>query len=290
VALPHLGRMPFGSEASGVRGVFIHKNVLGWYAGLCLVALVGLYADGTYLSRRLVVVAMAVAGLCLMLSTSVTALLAATAALTLIPFYAALRRHHGVGRAMLVVAFLQALVFLGIGLSELLVPTMEWLGKDATLTGRVPLWHLVDEEIGRNLFLGYGYQAFWTEASPEAWRVWARVGWMAPHAHSGFRDVLLNFGLFGFLVLVATVARALRQGAALFCARPEEGWLWLNLVIVWLLVLNLAESVMLIQNDFLFVLFATAILSVGLRAPDLAAPPPGSSFRRGALPYPDPIG
>ena len=235
-----------------------------------------------------------VASLCLMLSTSVTALLAAAAALALIPFYAALRRHRGVGRAMLVIAFLQALVFVGIALSELLVPTLEWLGKDATLTGRVPLWHLVDEEIGRNLFLGYGYQAFWTEASPEAWRVWARAGWMAPHAHNGFRDVLLNFGLLGFLVLVATVARALRQGAALFCARPEEGWLWLNLVIVWLLVLNLAESVMLIQNDFLFVLFATAILSIGLRAPDLAAAPrsmavalPSGGVHR---PAPDPIG
>ena len=137
--------------------------------------------------------------------------------------------------------------------------------KDATLTGRVPLWHLVDAEIGRHLVFGFGYQAFWSEANPAAWRLWASAGWNAPHAHSGFRDVLLNFGLVGFVVIAATIGRAMRQGAALHCGQPEKGWLWINLLMVWFLVLNLAESVMFVQNDALFVLFAAAILSCGLR-------------------------
>lgn len=276
VAVPHLGRMPVEAEAQGVRGVFIHKNVLGWYAGICVLALVGLLGDGGYLSRRLVLVALGAAGLCLVASASMTGLLATAAALALIPFYGALRRHRGIGRTMLVLLFLQAVAFLGIALTELLVPTLEWLGKDATLTGRVPLWRLVDAEIGRHLLLGSGYQAFWTEANPEAWRIWFKAGWMAPHAHSGYRDVLLNFGLIGFLVLAVTLVRALRQGAQLYCREPQEGWLWLNLLIGWFLVLNLAESVLLVQNDFLFVLLATAILSAGLRAPEIAPPGPAA--------------
>ena len=48
-----------------------------------------------------------------------------------------------------------------------------------------------------------------------------------------------------------------------------DGWLWLN-VIVWVfLVMNLTESLFLVQNDFLFVLFATALLMFGLRAPEI---------------------
>lgn len=296
VAVPHLGWMPPGHEASGVRGVFVHKNVLGWYAGVCLLALVGLY-DGGYVPRPLVLAGMAAAGLCLALSTSMTGLLATSVALALLPLYAALRRHHGIGRAMLALVSLQVAAFLGVALAEFLVPTLEWLGKDATLTGRVPLWHIVDEEIGRHIFLGVGYQAFWTEANPDAWRIWARVGWMAPHAHNGFRDVLLNFGLVGFLVLAVTIVRAVRQGAALHCDRPGEGWLWLNLLVCWFIVLNLAESVMLAQNDAMFVLFATAILSFALRASEPArveAPawivPAAPPFGRAAAARSDPIG
>ncbi len=270
VAIPHLGRMPADAEASGVRGVFIHKNVLGWYSGLCILALLGVLFDGRFVSRRLVIAAIGVAGVCLLLSTSMTGIAATVAGVALLPFYWALRRHRGIGRTMLVLVFLQCVALLAIGLSELIVPTLEALGKDATLTGRVPLWHLVDAEIARHLILGFGYQAFWTEANPEAWMVWFKAGWQAPHAHSGFRDVLLNFGLVGFVVLAFAISRALRQGAALYCRRPEEGWLWLNLLVGWFLVLNVAESVMLVQNDFMFVLFATAILSFGLRSPERA--------------------
>jgi exopolysaccharide production protein ExoQ len=90
---------------------------------------------------------------------------------------------------------------------------------------------------------------------------------MAPNAHSGFRDVLLNFGLIGLVVLFVVIVRAVRQGAALYYLAPKEGWLWLNLVIAWFVVTNLAESVMLVQNDFMFIIVATAILSFGLRTP-----------------------
>jgi len=266
VALPHLGWMPADAVASGMRGVFIHKNILGWSAGLCILALIGVM-DGGYLPRPVALLFIAVAAVCLIASSSMTSLLATVAAVALIPFYAALRRNAGIGRTLLVLLFFQAMAIIGVYLAEFLVPTLEALGKDATLTGRVPLWRLVDAEIGRRLFLGFGYQAFWTEANPEAWYIWGRVGWMAPNAHSGFRDVLLNFGLIGLVVLFVVIVRAVRQGAALYYLAPKEGWLWLNLVIAWFVVTNLAESVMLVQNDFMFIIVATAILSFGLRTP-----------------------
>ncbi|MGO7785777.1 O-antigen ligase family protein, partial [Rhizobium ruizarguesonis] len=72
---------------------------------------------------------------------------------------------------------------------------LEALGKDATLTGRVPLWELVDLEISDRWMFGYGYQAFWTVANPEATRIWLKIGWASPHAHNGYRDILLSFGI-----------------------------------------------------------------------------------------------
>jgi hypothetical protein len=84
---------------------------------------------------------------------------------------------------------------------------------------------------------------------------------------------LLNFGLIGLVIVAFVVVRAVRQGATLYCRAPEEGWLWLNLLVAWFLMLNLAESIMLVQNDFIFVIFATAILSFGLRAPEIVRRP-----------------
>jgi uncharacterized protein involved in exopolysaccharide biosynthesis/Mrp family chromosome partitioning ATPase len=167
----------------------------------------------------------------------------------------------------LVLVCLQLVALVLVGLSELLVPLLEALGKDATLTGRVPLWREVDHAIGRRLLFGYGYQAFWADSNLDGWRVRAAAGWPAPHAHNGFRDTLLSLGLLGFIPLIWTIARAVRQGATLLCDAPEEGWLWLNVLVIMFLVMNLTETILLTQNSLLFVLFATAVIMFAIRFP-----------------------
>ena len=155
-------------------------------------------------------------------------------------------------------------------LHEFLVPVLEALGKDATLTGRVPLWELVDRQIADHLLLGFGYQAFWTEANPEAWAIWSKINWQAPHAHNGFRDTMLSFGIGGMTLFVLMLLRAVRQGAVLQCRDPQYGWLWLNVFTVMVLVMNLTENIFLIQNDTICVLFATAIIMFSLYSPAYA--------------------
>jgi hypothetical protein len=71
----------------------------------------------------------------------------------------------------------------------------------------------------------------------------------------------------GFVLLTWTIVRALRQGAALLCAAPKEGWLWLNVLVVMFLVMNLTETIILTQNSILFVLFATAVIMFAGRSP-----------------------
>jgi len=160
-----------------------------------------------------------------------------------------------------------------ISLHEFLVPLLEALGKDATLTGRVPLWELVDSRIADHLLLGFGYQAFWTESNPEAWIIWGKIQWMAPHAHNGFRDIMLNFGIIGMTLFVLMIFHAVHQGAALHCRDQKYGWLWLNVFMVVILVMNLTESIFFVQNDAIFVLFATAIIMVSLYAPVVSTNP-----------------
>ena len=266
VALPGLGRMPLDA---GIRGVYVHKNVLGWYAAIAVLVTGISVLQGDPLPRRVALLPLAVSVACLLASGSVTSLGAAVAIIVITCFYLTLKWLQGTARSLMVLVSLQLAALLLIGLGELLVPLLEFLGRDATLTGRVPLWQLVDEAIGRHLLLGVGYQAFWTEANPEAWHIWGVIRWGAPHSHNGYREILLNFGIVGFAAFVLMIVRALRQGAALYCAPREDGWLWLNVLVGMFLLMNLTESLFLVQNEFLFVLFSTAILMFSLRAPEL---------------------
>jgi exopolysaccharide production protein ExoQ len=150
---------------------------------------------------------------------------------------------------------------------------LEALGKDATLTGRVPLWELVDTKISHHLLLGFGYQAFWTDGNPQAWAIWSKIQWMAPHAHNGYRDILLSFGLSGMALFVLVVVPAIRRGASLQCRAPDDGWLWLNVLMIMVMVMNLTESIFLLQNDTIFILFTSAIIMFSLYEPAYARKP-----------------
>lgn len=262
---PGLGRMPM--EAA-VRGIFIHKNVLGWYAALSALVSGAMAMDPAFRMRRRGVALLILSLVCLVASTSMTGILSAVTALGLAWFYRTLTRTRGTGRAMLVLLFVQGIAILLLALDQFLVPVLDALGKDSTLTGRVPLWHLVDQEINSRLLFGFGYQAFWTGGNPAAWKIWTDLRWMAPHAHNGYRDILLSFGIVGFFIFALAVARALCDGARLQCRRPDEGWLWLNVLMGTFLVMNLVESMFLVQNESLFVLFAAAMIGSSTHARD----------------------
>jgi exopolysaccharide production protein ExoQ len=261
---PSLARMP---QEGALRGIFIHKNSLGWYACIMILVATAVLMDGSLGLRRTAFVLLAAGGICLAGSGSMTAVIATGSAYCLIGFYTLLQRTSGIGRVVIILSFIQLSVGLLILLHEFLVPFLEALGKDATLTGRVPLWELVDKEIADHLLFGFGYQTFWTDANPAAWAIWSKIMWIAPHAHNGYRDTMLSFGLSGMALFVVLLVRAVYQGAVLQCRDPHFGWLWLNVFTVTILVMNLTESLFLIQNDAIFILFATGIIMFSLYAP-----------------------
>lgn len=260
---PGLGRMPDGE----MRGIFFNKNSLGWYASIMILVATAVLLDRTLGLRRTAFAFLIAGGVCLVGSASMTAMIATVTAYCMIGFYSILKRSHGITRIVIVLLFIQLSVGLLISIHELMVPLLESLGKDATLTGRVPLWELVDQQIATHLLLGFGYQVFWTEGNSEAWGIWSKIGWQAPHAHNGFRDTMLSFGISGTVPFIIVLLRALGNGATLHCRDPHYGWLWLNVLTVMVIVMNMTESMFLIQNDTIFVLFSTAIIMFSLYAP-----------------------
>jgi exopolysaccharide production protein ExoQ len=263
-AMPGLART---ASDGTLRGIFLNKNSMGWYA--CITTLLAMVAliDGTIRSRRTACILLVAGGFCLIGSGSMTAIIATLSTFALIPFYLILQKARGAGRMLVVLLAVQGAACLLLLLHNYLVPLLESLGKDATLTGRIPLWELVDRQIAEHLLLGFGYQTFWIDRNLAAWDIWSQIGWLAPHAHNGFRDTLLSFGLIGMSLFTLVLVRALRQGAVLQCQDPHYGWLWLNVFTGVVLVMNLTESIFLVQNDTIFILFCTGLIMFSLYAP-----------------------
>ena len=75
-------------------------------------------------------------------------------------------------------------------------------GGIATLTGRVSVWQTCLTYAGKKLFLGYGYESFWT---PERIvEISSRERWPINQAHSAYIEQVLGTGLVG-LVLYSTI-------------------------------------------------------------------------------------
>lgn len=255
---PGLGLMP-GDTAW--RGAFTHKNVLGQIASVAVVLAGALILDPDRHLRRGGLVLLGPSLTCLVMSQSATSMFAAVIAIGAACFYTVLARTSGLARTVLVLIVIQISAAFLIILAAYLVPLLHLIGKDATLTGRVPLWALVDQYIAARPFTGYGYEAFWTNGNVAMWRIWVTIGWEAPNAHNGLRQSLLNFGLVGTVLLGLTFVRAIWQGSVLHAAAPHEGWLWMNVLLVMMLSINLTESQMMLQNDLLWILL-TAFMSM----------------------------
>lgn len=265
IVAPSLVTMPDGS----ICGLFSHKNLLGWHAAVALFAGVIITWEAV-VPRRIGLTVTVTSLACLIASGSTTALLSVLAALCLTLFYGALRRLNGPGRIALVLIALQAATVAYFMSSEFIAPSLAALGKDTTLTGRVPMWGFEDEAIMQEPLFGYGYQAFWSEGSSAGWRVKSAIDWDSPNAHSGYREILLDFGVLGFVPFMFLIFRTLLKGLQLHISAPNSSWLGLNVLVGMFLVMNITESIFYMPYNFLFIMFTAAVTMISIRTRGVA--------------------
>lgn len=174
------------------RGLTGHKNVFGQYVGLALVFALLVDLGKFALLRPLLVATMAVM---LYLSHSSTCWLLAVICLLAIPLFTLIARVRTLAVPLLM---LSATILLVIGTLTLPVTgqLMQAMGKDPTLTGRTELWEGLLHSAAKRPLLGYGYEAFFSKPD-ELVGLQSHAGWLPPHAHNGYLQVLISTGLVG---------------------------------------------------------------------------------------------
>lgn len=276
LALPGLATMADGAW----RAAFAHKNVLGQMASFSVLVLLLAWRH-RLLGRALLAAGLALALLFLLLSRSATSLV-----VTLVVGGGFLLLGRG-GPSPLAKAALLAFASAGLSLAGLwlvLEPgrAVELLGRDLTLTGRLPLWDLVLSRLAERPWLGFGFHALFAQPAFADYVLLA-LGWDAPNAHSGYLEVASGLGWIGLGLTLALLVQAGLRGL-LALARGEA--LLGQAALLFLsahLLRNLVESELLQQTNLSWLVLVAFLACTARSAPTIEGrglgPAPGFTRR-----------
>jgi len=238
------------------RGVFIHKNGLGTSMVISAITFLCFRAKsvpgllGKYLGLAVSV--------CLLIgSESKGSYVVMLVALLLMLLYRLLHLYWKRLIPAATAAFV-ALAFTAAYVASNADAFFRALGKNASLTGRIPLWTIVLNMSSNHRLLGYGFAGFWAANSHA---VWSRVGWTPSKAHNGFIDMLLDLGLLGLVIFALNSAIAMWRSMKLVAREKtlESQWPLMMLSVIFLY--SVFEINVLLPNNFLWVAYVAITVS-----------------------------
>jgi exopolysaccharide production protein ExoQ len=252
------------------RGLTNNKNSLGDCASMGVI--LWLHAWLSRESGRWKALAgIAIAGACLLLSRSSTALMVTVmvSGLLLLLCRAPLRWRPALPPLIvtgLLITVFYSLVVLKLvpGLDFLLKPVMLLTGKNMTFTGRTDIWAIVVDHARMHFWLGTGYGAYWIGPLPWApvYRVVALLNFYPGSAHSGYLEIFNDLGLAGLACLLGFMALFMRDALRLLRFDHAQGALMIALFAQQVMG-NLSEThwFSVLSSDFVIMSFATLCLA-----------------------------
>lgn len=266
VAIPSVG-----ITSDGMQGVYNMKNSLGRMMSLGTVCF-ALLALG---ERRHRATSIAMFLLCcslLVLSKSATAIVVTILVLALLPLRKLLylRSRQLLAAVAIVIPLMAAAAFWVVEASDDIFAA---LGRNSSLSGRVPLWQLVLNSIADHPIRGYGFAAFWNSWTGE--RVSETVKWdtAVPHAHNGFLEVWLGLGLIGLALILINLSRNFLFAFRIARSNREIDYSWPLLLVVFTVLYNLTENSLPTVNSLPWIAYAAVSYWLARAAREEAAEP-----------------
>jgi exopolysaccharide production protein ExoQ len=200
----------------------------------------------------------------ILLSTSKTSLVVSILLFVILFFY---RNFRWQGKATVILLDLAILVLGGVGAivfgswTELLTA----LGRDPSLTGRTPMWGVALTRLMERPLFGFGRGAFWAPGSKYALEAGLAVapGFIPPHGHNGFIDLLLDVGFIGFALFTVSYFVAYFRALKYAYGANEVENLWYLAFLLFLFMNNMTESFLLFKTNIYWTLYISTALSLG---------------------------
>lgn len=259
-ALPGFGVHTAPELAGMWTGIYGHKNELGlmmaWSAGLFL-----------HLSfnksrwRWLMLLELGISLFLIIMSRSTTSLMIVLTMLFLLPLFKMAKRGNYKLQVVTICFALMLLITTSIVLTSNVASVVGAAGKDLTLSGRSDLWEPVFSKILERPWSGYGYYGFWNGGAA------AKIRLMHPwasNAHNGFLEIMLDLGLFGFLVFAIGFIRCFIMALNRIVSKaesPEDYWPMQILILI--VIVNFSEA-RLLTPSWNWLMYLTTSLSLTL--------------------------
>ena len=260
---PELGLM--NSAEAAWRGPYSNKNMLGRVTTLSAITTL-LWALSYQRRLWLRLLGFGLFGLSvivLLQTTSKTTLVVFLALTVCLPVVAIIRWNFNLTIAFGIVAALAATMGLLLALANFDV-VLSLLGKDATLTGRTPLWEALVVKIWQSPWLGYGYSAFWLGWSGPSTDVWAAIDWAPRLALNGYLDIAAELGLVGLGLFLLTMLTALWRAVVWLRLTGTALDYWPLLYLICMALYNSTGTMNIIRgsNTIYWVLYVTVAVSL----------------------------
>ncbi|RMF56769.1 MAG: O-antigen ligase family protein [Bacteroidetes bacterium] len=187
----------------GWRGVMVNKNVLGRTIGFAVIVFF-ILRKYVYRGRakKIMLVGSIMAFVMLVGSRSVTSLFAVILAYLLLIVLSFQMRFAAYLRVAIFSVSVALLVPGMIMFVTYFEDILAVFGKNATLTGRIPLWSALLPYVMDRFWLGYGYGAFWASMGGPIVYLYRLFSWLPTHAHNGYLDVWIDIGIIGLFLTV----------------------------------------------------------------------------------------
>ena len=137
------------------------------------------------------------------------------------------------------------------------------LGKESTLTLRVPNWQIaLKDVIPARPYFGYGgFGAFWES---DLIKVYAKSFQSVPnHAHNGYVEILISFGIFGAILFMITYLENIILGIKTLLKERSISTIWPILFFLHFAVVNIVYSLIgRLESFFWFVFVITLAYNI----------------------------
>ncbi len=266
----------YGFDADGLwDGVFFQKNALGFTSLLAIPILLVVARDGPPW-RHLYYLCIPIQFALLLGSQSKTMLVATLGSTVLLVVYRVFRGRRTLRGAALVAIAVVSVTMAAVATAniELLA---EWLDKDITLTGRVPLWQGLIPIAQEQPILGYGYEAAFGGYFSPVHEVWVSEGWEPNHAHNALLQSWLELGVVGVGIVLFGFVRATTRSLNAVAYSSGAVNLWPMVYMSSTLLISITESGIIHSLEG-WMLYVVAALSAALhsRGGSLVGQPAGA--------------
>lgn len=251
----------FAIDSGGnFSGVFAQKNALGFVAVVGIPTL--MIASRSHRSGRYFYVpAIGILVFLLWGSESKTMLLA-TAGPACLMFVYHLFRSRRTLRGAVIMSMGGSGIFAAAFATANIALLAQWLDKDVTLTGRVPMWQQLYPIFAERWPIGYGYGAAFGGYFSPVHELWIQSRWNPSHAHNALLHIALEVGVLGAFIFLVLYLRTVSRAIKIVAVVPGAVGLWPLTFLTTVLLISITESGV-TSNTLAWMMMVVAVLAVG---------------------------